>query len=196
MLRIFYGDDRVKAQAEIKKFFGGEYEVFEGVDLTAEDLPSVFLGVSLFAEKRKILIKDLGENKAAWEKLPEYTKTEHDVVVWESKLDKRTVAYKTLAKNKVEMKEFKTLVAPDTKMVFDIYDVALRDGKRAVEMVEKIESVQDPYMFFGLLVSQALKRKEKRVLKELSKLDIQMKSTSLQPWTLVKSFLLQVSSLR
>ena len=80
--------------------------------------------------------------------------------------------------------------------------MAMRDGKKAVEMVEKIEKTQDPYMFLGLLTSQALKRfewkqgeKEKRVLKELSKLDIQMKSTTFEPWLLLKSFLLQVSSL-
>lgn len=202
MLKIFYGDDRIKIAAEVKKTLGDSYEVLEGAELAPESLPSVFLGISLFSSKRKILIKDLGENKPAFEKLVDYINTEHDVIIWETKLDKRTVTYKNLQKAKVEMKEFKTLAAPETKLVFDIYDTALRDGKKAVMMVEKIEETQDPYMFFGLLVSQALKKyewargaKEKRVLKELSKLDMQMKSTSIQPWTLVKSFLLQVSSL-
>ena len=202
MLKIFYGDDRIKIAAEVKKILSDNYEVLEGAELAPEDLPSVFLGASLFSSKRKILIKDLGENKPAFEKLVDYVNTEHDVIIWETKLDKRTATYKNLQKAKVEMKEFKTLAAPETKLVFDIYDTALRDGKKALMMVEKIEETQDPYMFFGLMVSQALKKyewsrgaKEKRVLKELSKLDMQMKSTSIQPWTLVKSFLLQVSSL-
>jgi DNA polymerase III delta subunit len=57
-------------------------------------------------------------------------------------------------------------------------------------------------MFFGLLASQALKdysqkqgTKEKRVLKELSKLDLDLKTTSYQPWLLIESFLLRLSSL-
>ena len=93
-------------------------------------------------------------------------------------------------------------VDTNVNLVFDIYKTAKRDGKKAVKMLESIENEQDPYMFLGLLVSQALKdftmrqgTKEKRVLVELSKLDLQMKTTSMQPFSLLKSFLLQVSSL-
>lgn len=93
-------------------------------------------------------------------------------------------------------------IDPNMRMVFDIYKTAKRDGKKAVAMLDKIKSEEDPVMFCGLMVSQALKDyrvhpriKEKRVLKELSKLDLDMKSTSLQPWTLVQGFLLLLSSL-
>ena len=68
--------------------------------------------------------------------------------------------------------------------------------------LEKIERTQDPYMFFGLMVSQALKKlewrpqgtKEKRSLKELSIIDMQMKSTAVEPWMLIKSFLLRLAT--
>ena len=58
-------------------------------------------------------------------------------------------------------------------------------------------------MFFGLMVSQALKKlewkpngaKEKRALGKLSELDMLMKTTSIEPWVLVKGFLTQLSSL-
>jgi hypothetical protein len=99
------------------------------------------------------------------------------------------------------MIEFALTEAPEAREVFNILDMAWHDGKKAVLKLEKIEMNQDPYMFVGLMVTQAIKKfeyrqgsKEKRVLKELSKLDIRMKSTSMQPWSLVKSFLLQVSS--
>ena len=36
--------------------------------------------------------------------------------------------------------------------------------------------------------------KEKRALKELSDLDIKLKTTSFQPWLLIESFLLRLSS--
>lgn len=202
MIRVFYGDDRVKAMEEIQRFLGNEYEVLEGVNLKSSDLPSIFQGTTLFGEKRAILLRDCSENEAVWSKIADYIGTDHKVAILEMKVDKRKAGYKALQKNGVKMQEFKLLESPDKKIVFDIYDVALRDGKKAVLMCEKIENTNDPYMFVGLLISQAIKKyewrtgnKEKRVLKELSKLDMQMKTTSMQPWTQVKSFLLRVSSL-
>ena len=67
-------------------------------------------------------------------------------------------------------------------------------------MVEKIQESQDPYMFFGLMVTQGLKKfatkqgvKERELLKRLAELDLQMKTTTIEPWLLVKAFLLEVS---
>lgn len=202
MIKVFYGDDRVKAKQEIEKLLGKDYEVIDATDLTDQDLPTIFLGASLFAEKRKILIRDLFANKPAAEKLVNYLNTPHDIIILELKLDKRSVAYKEL-KDQLEFKEFKLPEEKNFGVVFDIYTTAKRDGKKAISMLESIKQDQDPMMFFGLLVSQAVKdftrnqgTKEKRALKELSKLDIIMKTTSSQPWLLIESFLLQVSSLR
>ena len=201
MIRIFYGENRIAIKAAAEKVLGADYEVIEGADLTLNDLPSVFFGTSLFGDTRKILIKDLGENKEAFSKLPEQLGTPHEVVLFETKLDKRTTTYKDI-KDKVEIKEFKNAVDPNAGLVFDIYKTAKRDGKKAVEMLNKIKDEQDPYMFFGLMVSQALKdfefrqgTKEKRALFELSKLDNLMKSSTVEPFTLLQAFLLQVSSL-
>ena len=78
--------------------------------------------------------------------------------------------------------------------------MAKRDGAKAVEMTKKIMDDTDPYMFFGAIASLAITdfsykqgTKEKRVLTELSKLDNLMKSSSIQPWLLLQSFLLQLS---
>ena len=202
-IRIFTGEDRARTQAEILRALGEGYEVFEGESLTPSDLPGIFLGATLFSVgTRKILVKDLSENKEVFgelaEKIDEWMRTDAEVVIWESKLDKRLTATKALTKAGVEVREFKA-----QEPVFDIYNIALRDGAKAVAELAKIESKQDPYMFFGLMVSQALKKlewkpsgvKEKRVLKELSAVDMQMKSTGVDPWMLVKSFLLRVSAI-
>lgn len=207
-IRIFTGDDRVKISEEVRRELGEGYEVFEGESLTLADLASLFLGGSLFVVGgRKILVKDFSENKEVFagfvEKIEEWLKTEAEVIIWETKLDKRLGATKALVKAGVEVREFKTSEPVDMKAVFNIYDVALRDGKRAVAELAKIESGQDPYMFFGLVVSQALKKlewrsngkKEKRILRELSVVDMQMKSTAVEPWMLIKSFLLRVATL-
>ena len=201
MIRIYYGEDRVRAKREIEAVLGSEYEIIEGTELKVEDMPNVFLGNSLFREKRNILIRDLAENKAAYDKLPEYVDSPHDIVLFELKIDKRAATYKAL-KDKVTWKEFAMPKNPNMGMVFDIYRTAKRDGAKAVEMLGKIQAEEEPVMFCGLMISQALKDykahpgvKEKRALKELSKLDLDMKSTSLQPWLLVQSFLLRLASL-
>lgn len=202
MIKFFYGDDRVRAKQSIEQFLGTkDYEIIEGTDLTPADLPSIFLGNSLFADTRAILIRDLTANKLVYEKLPDYLATPHQIAILELKLDKRSAVYKTL-KEQVEFQEFILPKNTNFNLVFDIYRTAKHDGEKAVKMLAKIQNEEDPIMFCGLLISQALKdfkqkqgTKEKRTLKELSKLDLDLKSTSLQPWLLVQSFLLRLSSL-
>lgn len=199
MIRIFYGENRQKANEEIKKHLGENYEIIDGIDLELNDLPNIFFGASLFGEQRKILIRDLSANKPVFEKLPEYLNSSHDIILFETKLDKRSVVYKDI-KGKIEIKEFPAPKDPSLSLVFNIYDTAKTNGKKAIENLEKIKLNQDPIMFFGLMVSQALKdyqknqgTKEKKALKELSKLDIELKSSKLSSWLLIESFLLQVS---
>lgn len=202
MIKVFYGDDRVRAKAEITKFLGTkDYEIIEGADLAPADLPSIFLGNSLFTDTRAILIRDFTANRPVYEKLPEYLNTPHQIAILDAKIDKRSATYKFL-KDQIEFQEFTLPKNPNLNLVFGIYRTAKHDGEKAVKMLEKIQAEEDSIMFCGLLISQALKdfnqkqgTKEKRVLKELSKLDLDLKSTSLQPWLLVQSFLLRLSSL-
>ena len=201
MIKIFYGNDRIKAKAKITELLGKDYEIIEGPELTEQDLPSVFFGASLFADTRSILIRDLSSNKPVFSKLPEYLNTPHNVIIFELNLDKRSTTYKEL-KTSIEITEFKLPESTNFSIAFDIYRTAKKDGKKALTMLDRIKNDEDPMMFFGLLASQAIKdyaarqgSKEKRALKELSKIDILMKTTSSQPWLLIESFLLQVSSL-
>ena len=201
MLKIFYGEDRIRAKNEIEKLLGHNYEIIEGPELEPTDLPNIFLGTSLLSANRKILIRDLSLNKTVFEQLPDYLNSPHDIIIFEVKLDKRSSTYKLL-KDKVEIKEFPAKLDPNSNLVFGIYDTAKKDGKKAVKDLEKIKLNQDPMMFFGLLVSQALKdygrrqgTKEKKALKELSKLDLNLKSSKLSSWLLIESFLLQLSTL-
>lgn len=209
MIRVFSGSDRKKIDAEIKKILGENYEVFDGENLKVEDIVNIFLGTSLFAEKRKILLKNLtparGEGNTGvdfYEEITKYKNTPHEIVIWETNVSQKKT-YKDFVKLKeVQVKKIELVPKIDMRQVFNIYDAALNDGVRAVEMLSKIEGEQDPYMFFGLLVSQAVKKfewrqgtKEKRILKELSKVDMQMKTTAVEPWFLIKSFLLRVKTI-
>ena len=202
MIKVFYGDDRIKAKQEITKLLGTDYEVLDGPEITTNDLPSIFLGLSLFAEKRNILIRDFTANKPAYDALENYLDTPHNIILFETKLDKRTVNYKNL-KDKLEFKEFKLPETTDFRIIFDIYRTAKTDGKKAVKMLENIKLTEDPIKFTGLLTSQALKdfathpgTREKQALKLLAKKDLEMKTTKVEPWLLVESFLLELSTLR
>ncbi len=201
MIRIFYGDDRIRANQEIQKILGSDYEVIEGADITPADLPSIFLGASLLNPERKILIRDFTANKPVFKEITKYLASPHEIILFETKLDKRSTTYKEL-KDQLEIKEFKLPDNPNASVIFDIYRVAKKDGPRSLELLAKIKPTEDPIKFTGLLVSQAIKdfsykqgSKEKRVLKELSKLDIEMKTTKIDPWLLVESFLLRLSTI-
>ena len=206
MIQVFSGSDRAKIDTEVKKFLGKDYEVFDSENLKPEDIINIFVGTSLFADKRKILIKDLAELNSEsidiYEEVSKYVDTPHDIVIWETKPTQKK-SYKDFVKSpKVEVKKIDLAPKIDMQKVFDIFDVAMQDGKRAIKMLDEVQGEEDPYMFFGLLASQAIKRfewrqgiREKRILKELSKLDMQMKSTTVEPWLLIKAFLLQLSGI-
>ncbi len=201
MIQVFYGENRVKAQEEIRRFLGEDYEVVEGTDLSPSDLPNIFWGNSLLADERAIMVRDILLNKEVAGELMKYLETPHKIVLWEMKVDKRSAVYKEL-KDRVVFKEFVRPRDVNAGLVFEIYRTAKKDGKKAVAMLDKIKEEQDPLMFLGLMVSQAVKdyrarpgAKEKRALKELSKLDMQLKRNStLKPWTLISSFLLRLGA--
>ena len=201
MIKIFTGDDRTKAQQEITKLLGSDYEIIEGSDLLVSDLPSLMQGASLFATSRNILIRDLSPNKPVFEKLPEYLDTPHNIIIEELSLDRRSTVYKIL-KDQIEIREFTLQKSKNFNLVFNIYSTALVNGPKSLQMLDQIEADEDPIRFCGLLISQALKAyrnhpgaKEKRALKELSQLDLRLKTTSYQPRLLIRSFLLRLSSL-
>ncbi len=199
MIKIFYGDDRVRANNEIKKLLKPTYESIEGADLTVNDLSNIFLGNSLFSESRNILIRDFCSNKAVFSELIKYTKTPHNIILLESKLDKRSTTYKEL-KGQIEIKEFKLPEDANFMVVFDIYKTAKRDKARAIKLLEQIKPTEDPIKFTGLLISQATKEfsahqgiRERQVLKDLAKLDLKQKTTGLDPWLLIEAFLIKLS---
>ena len=204
MIKIFYGNDRQKAQLAVVKVLGEEYEVIEAENITRGDMDSIFRGTSLFGETRKILLKSLNENKECWEMLPEYLDTTHEMVIWLSALDKRSVVYKAIAKQKnVEIKEFAQDMKVERFFAFKIADEAFAGhGAKAVKMCEQIETTDDAYMTMGAIISQAAKRLETknpkavRAIKILAKADMDMKSASVDAWNIVKISLLKIGQLR
>ncbi|MCX6728926.1 MAG: DNA polymerase III subunit delta [Candidatus Saccharibacteria bacterium] len=104
MITILIGDNSFEIQRaldDIISDFDGNVEKIEGSELSVSQLPDVLMGVSLFAEKRLVVIRNLYENKSVWPVLGDWAdKISDDIhlVLVEPKPDKRTSTYKTLLK--------------------------------------------------------------------------------------------------
>lgn len=202
-MKIFYGNDRIATERSIKQVLGDDYETIEAETLARADMDTVFRGTSLFGDVRKILIKNLDENKECFNVFEQYIDTPHNVVVWLTSLDRRSVTYKALAKNKsVEIKEFKLPEVREKFYTFKIFDEAVMGhGKKALKMCEEVEMTDDPYMTLGAFASSAYKKLELRqkkateMIKILAKADLDMKRTGIDGWKLIKKALLEIAAL-
>lgn len=210
MIYLIDGDDRKKAEQAARDFLGNNIEVIDADALEKNDLVSIFQGTTLFEETRHILIKDLSLKKDLFLELPKFIKTEHRVVILEQKIDKRNAIYKELldaAKSnpkKVKIENFKLPEQVDTFLVFRAFDVALTDEKRAVKLIREAEEENSPYATIGAWTKKAVDlftakggtEREKKIIKRLAEIDMLLKQTSFSkdPWILLESFLIELSS--
>lgn len=210
MIYLIDGDDRKKAEQAARDFLGNTIEVIDADTLEKNDLVSIFQGTTLFEETRHILIKDLSLKKDLFLELPKFIETEYQVVILEQKIDKRNAIYKELlnaAKSnpeKVKVENFKLPEQVDTFLVFRAFDVALTDGKRAVKLIREAEEENSPYATIGawtkkavdLFVTKGGTEREKKIIKRLAEIDMLLKQTSFSkdPWILLESFLIELSS--
>lgn len=210
MIYLIDGDDRKKAEQTARDFLGNNIEVIDADALEKNDLVSIFQGTTLFEETRHILIKDLSLKKDLFLELPKFIKTEHQVVILEQKIDKRNAIYKELLDaarsnpEKVKIENFKLPEQVDTFLVFRAFDIALTDGKRAIKLIREAEEENSPYATIGawtkkavdLFVAKGGTEREKKIIKRLAKIDILLKQTSFSkdPWILLESFLIELSS--
>ena len=211
MIYLIDGDDRKKAEQAARDFLGTDIEIIDADNLEKQELVSIFQGTTLFMESRHILIKDLSLKKELFLELPKFLQTEHQVAILEQKLDKRSATYKELAEvakaepQKIKIESFKLPEQVDTFLVFRVFDIALTDGKRAVKLMREAEEDNNPYATIGawtkkavdLFASKKNAEKERRILKRLAEIDMLLKQTnfSKDPWVVLESFLIELSSL-
>ena len=111
MISWFIGENTFGVQQAVQAVatdFGGVAERIDGTTLELKNIPDLLMGGTLFAEKRLVIIKDLSQNSAVWEKLPEWIdriSDDIDVILIDTKPDKRTTGYKEV-KKRVVLKEF------------------------------------------------------------------------------------------
>lgn len=104
MIHLIVGSDAYKRRQAIQQIVAASTpapEVFDGTALSESQLADCIAGATLFASERLIIITDLSENKALFDKLGEWlhrVSSDTTLVLVEANVDKRTKAYKTLAK--------------------------------------------------------------------------------------------------
>lgn len=111
MITLLLGENSFEIEQALSSIideFDGKVERIKAEDLQISQLPDILMGVSLFANKRLILIRNLSENKVIWPVFGDWlSKVSDDIhlVLVETKLDKRSTTYKTL-KQLVDVREF------------------------------------------------------------------------------------------
>lgn len=118
MITVLTGENDFEIAARVRQIsvgFDGTPEEFDGAELDTRQLPDLLMGMSLFAEKRLVIIRGLSGNRQAWGVLPEQMERISDdihLVLVEPSPDKRTKTYKTLQKA-AEIKDFPLLTERD-----------------------------------------------------------------------------------
>ena len=208
-ISVLHGTDRNAIMAAAKLKLGEDYEIFEADQITLADLDSIFLGQTLFGsgEKRRILLKDLNDNKDCFEKLPEYASTEHEVVVVANGRLNKTFAYikPVLSCKGIEAKEF-TTVEERTRDKFENLEPFKQafagHGKIALKKLEALKDHSAGPMIIGTMGSQAAKLiggkdnvKAIKAIKILAQADIMSKRSGLDMWVPVEWALLEIANL-
>ncbi|CAN5373074.1 hypothetical protein BH10PAT4_BH10PAT4_3760 [soil metagenome] len=104
MITLLTGENSFEIEQEIKQIiagFTGIAERIDGSELDIKNLPDLLTSATLFADKRLIIIKNLSENKVIWSDFYKWLPRVSDdieLVLIDTKPDKRTVSYKDLKK--------------------------------------------------------------------------------------------------
>lgn len=90
-----------RALKKIESSFNGVAEKIDGTEIETKQLPDLLMGATLFASRRLVVIKNLSQNKTVWADFATWLPRLSDdiqLVLIESKLDKRTKTYKDVQK--------------------------------------------------------------------------------------------------
>jgi len=160
MITLLIGENSFeidRALSAIISDFNGVVEKIEGSELQISQLPDILMGVSLFADKRLVIIRNLSENKLVWPVFGDWLpKISDDIqlVLIEPKPDKRTVTFKAL-KKKANVREFKSWTDRDVflaeKWVTDeAKTMGLELNKKCVQSLVQWVGVDQWQLYYAL----------------------------------------------
>lgn len=141
MMYLIVGENgyrRAEALAAITAKVSLTPEKYDGAELTEGQLADCIAGATLFSSKRLVVINELSSNKSLWEKCAEWVarvSEDTELVLIDAKPDRRTKAYKALAKAG-------TVITAEQWTERDIGTAAAWVGKRAKELKIRLTDTQ------------------------------------------------------
>lgn len=119
MIYLYTGENDFELTRQLKQArrnFAGTSERYDGAELTGEQLADIFAGQTLFSVTRMVIIDTPSACSELWQNLEMWlarVSSDTDLILIESKPDKRTAAYKWLKKH-VDVEEFTPMTDRDT----------------------------------------------------------------------------------
>lgn len=180
MISVITGENSFENERVLQRLifeFDGRAERVDGETLELKQLPDILMGMSLFAEKRLVVIKNMSANKTLWTNfevwIPRVSDDIH-LILLDTKPDKRTKTYKNLQKI-AEVHESKLWTERDT---FQAEKWVSEESIRLGKGLDK-KSVQFLVAWVGVdqwLLSQALEK-----LSLLDEVDPEIIRTVIEP---------------
>ncbi len=160
MITVLSGENSFeleRALTQIKRSFDGVAESINAEDLKLADLPDILMGVSLFSEKRLVIIRGLSENKTIWSVFADWLdKISDDIqlILIEPKLDKRTTTYKAL-KAKAEIRDFPVMTDRDLYkvekwLIDEAKTMSLNLDKKSIQFLINRVGIDQWQLFYAL----------------------------------------------
>lgn len=108
MITLLFGENTFAQERALRELIAaapGVVERYDGETLTREQLPSLLQGVTLFSSQKVVVIRRLSHNTELWPLVPTWNTLLDEstqIVLVETKLDKRSKTYKALKPHAVE----------------------------------------------------------------------------------------------
>jgi DNA polymerase-3 subunit delta len=168
MITLLTGENSFDVERALSKIVddfesvNGKAEKIEAEELRISGLPDILIGVSLFSQKRLVIMRGLSDNKSVWTALADWIPKISDdtnLVLIEPKPDKRTATYKLL-KEKGKIHEFqpwtdRDVVVAEKWVEIEAKNQGVRLDKKCVQFLVQWVGV-DQWMLFHALEKLAL----------------------------------------
>jgi DNA polymerase III, delta subunit len=177
VISFLIGENNFEVTRTLKRLiaeFDGEVEQIDGSELTAQQLPDLLMGATLFSAKRLVVIKGLAENKSVWNEFESWIGRVSDdvhLVLIEPKPDKRTKTYKALSKA-ASVQEFpawteRDMLRAEAWVVEEAKSQQLELDKKSAQLLVERVGVDQWQLYYAIQKLTALGQASPAIIREV-----------------------------
>jgi len=177
MITFLTGENSFEVEAEIKSIIsisGLVPEIVDGSAIDLNELTGLLTGMSLFSGKRLIIIKNLSDNTQIWTDFADWlTRVSDDInlVIVDTKPDKRTRTYKELQKLGVVKEHTPWTERDNNKVVEWVIDTAGSEGlelnKKCVQLLIDRIGFDQWQLWHGIVKLSLLDKVDEQVINDI-----------------------------